>query len=32
VASALLMSLQVKVLMTGGILLDFQTLHKILLA
>jgi hypothetical protein len=32
VASALLMSLQVKLLRMGGILLDFQTLHKILLA
>jgi len=28
--SALLMSLQVKILMMGGILLDLQTLHKIL--
>jgi len=32
VAKALLMSLQVKVLMIGGILLHFQTLHRIVLA
>ena len=32
VAKALLMSLQVKVLMIGEILLHFQTLHRIVLA